>query len=154
MRDKIRAAWPDILTALAAGDLVSRTLARHDLKPTAVRLFREESSEANMQWENAREQSADAYMDKAIRTAETDVAPQDAAHARTRIDTYKWAARIRNPKLYGDRQNIQLDVRTVDLTRIISDANARLQAARVIEGVVVRPLLESGERAGSLSDLL
>lgn len=55
---------------------------------------------------------------------------RDAAHARTYIDTLKWAARIRNPAAYGDKQQIDMNVRTVDLTAIIQAANARLARAR------------------------
>jgi hypothetical protein len=63
-----------------------------------------------------------------------------------KVDTLKWAARIRNPRLYGDKAQLDVNVRTLDLTRIISDAQARLAASRIIEGHVIRaalPELES-----------
>jgi hypothetical protein len=53
-----------------------------------------------------------------------------AQHARTRIDTLKWAARVRNPRVYSEKQTVDLNVRSVDLTAIIRDANARLAQAR------------------------
>ncbi|HEY5636269.1 MAG TPA: hypothetical protein VIS77_05155, partial [Burkholderiales bacterium] len=74
----------------------------------------------------------------------------DPAHARMRVDTLKWAARIRNPRLYGDKAQLDVNVRTVDLTRIIEAANARLAAAQaaraghVVEGTLVRRALEGG----------
>jgi hypothetical protein len=67
---------------------------------------------------------------------------------RVHVDTLKWAARIRNPRAYSDKSSIDVNVRTVDLTRIISEANARLaarEAGRVIEGTVLPALLSRGE---------
>jgi hypothetical protein len=60
----------------------------------------------------------------------------DPAHARNAIDTLKWAAKTRNPKVYSDKAVIDMNIRTVDLTRIITEAAARLavhRAGRVIE---------------------
>ena len=60
----------------------------------------------------------------------------DSAHARTRIDTLKWAARLRNPRDYSDKAQLDVNVRTVDLTRIIEQANQRLAnapRARILE---------------------
>ena len=96
--------------------------------------------------------SADSFMDEALDIARGDLiigpvldasgSPKldrrgdpilirgDSAHARTRIDTLKWAARIRNPRLYGDKAQLDVNVKHVDLTRIIQEANARLAQAR------------------------
>lgn len=162
-RAKIAEAWPAILAELATGALVKSTLAKHGISPQECAAWRLENPDRQKEWETARELSADAFMDEALdiardpfemttRHPETGeelekplVTRIDAAHARTRIDTLKWAARIRNPRLYGDKQAIDLNVKTVDLTRIIQDANARLQAARqigrVVEGAVITQAL-------------
>lgn len=86
------------------------------------------------QWENAREASADSFYDEALELARDKTA--DPQQVRVHVDTLKWAARIRNPRTYGDKAQLDVNVRTVDLTRIIQDANARLaaqQAGRVID---------------------
>lgn len=150
-------AWPVVLAGLSAGRLVKDVLADAGISRGEINAFKRQYPERLAEWEDARDGSADAFMDEALEVARkpVDVIPQpngaaplivalDAAHARTRIDTLKWAARIRNPRLYGDKAQLDVNVRTVDLTRIIQDANARLaaaQAPRVIEGEVVRNLI-------------
>lgn len=137
-RERIRKAWPDVLAGLAAGELVRDVLARNGISIGEKRAFILGEPGAKEAWDEAREASADAFMDQALETANNPT--DDAAHARTRIDTLKWAARIRNPRLYGDKAQLDVNVRTVDLTRIIQDANARLAAAReprTIEGQVL-----------------
>jgi hypothetical protein len=146
--------WARILAALADGDLVKDTLAAAGIDRHVLRAYLSESARARTEWEQARERSADAFMDMALDCAMAETDKDHAAHARTRIDTLKWAARIRNPRLYGDKSTVDLNVRTVDLTRIIGDANARLAAARelgaIVQGQVIRPALE----APALEDLL
>ncbi len=148
-RRAIARTWPDILLRLAAGELIKDvrgTFTDYDL-----RAYRALEDGAQAQWDAARESSADAYMEEAMDCARSEISKELAQHARTRIDTLKWAARIRNPRLYGDRATVDLNVRTVDLTKIIGDANARLSAARVIEGSVVRQVLPA---PGELDALL
>jgi len=127
-RRAIADAWQSILDGIAAGGLVRDVLARHGVSRDALRCVLATEPGTREQWEQAREASADALFDAALETAyNTELEP---AHARTRVDTLKWAARIRNPKLYGDRSQLDVNVKTVDLTRIIQDANARLIASR------------------------
>lgn len=139
---RVREHWGDILRSLAEGELVGPLCARLDLKPEWLRAYRQWEPNARQEWELAREQSADAFAEKALSLAmnPVQVIPQegkeplimriDPANARNAIDTLKWAARIRNPRLYSDKNTLDINVKTVDLTRIISDANARLAAAR------------------------
>jgi len=141
-RERIVKAWPLILAGLASGQLVRDVLSAHQVSMDMKRAFILSEPSARSEWDEAREASADAFMDDALATAcDSDL---DPAHARVKVDTLKWAARIRNPRLYGDKAQLDVNVRTVDLTRIIQDANARLiasQAGRIIEGVIVRPAL-------------
>ena len=128
-----------------------------------IRAYRDASPQARTEWDSAREESADALFDEAMAIARNKGAPwldkdgkpvldkhdrpiiiaPDAALARTHVDTLKWAARIRNPRLYGDKAQLDVNVRTIDLTRIIEAANARLASARVIEAEVLAPKLEN-----------
>lgn len=155
-RAKIAQAWPQILEGLAAGELVRDVLKAQGFSAGELRCYRATTTGAQAEWEAAREDSADAFMDEAMGVARRvgrialdekgsviygkDGKPliirPDAAHARNMLDTLKWAARIRNPRLYGDRAQLDVNVKTLDLTRIISEANARLAGApraRVLE---------------------
>lgn len=114
--------------AVAAGDSIGDAckaagVSRHD-----VRHYRLANPEASREWDLAREQSADAYADRIAELAESPGA--DANQARVRIDAYKWLASKRNPRVYSDKQQVDVNVKTVDLTRIIEQANARLAASR------------------------
>ena len=138
-RDRIAQAWPEILDALATGGLVKSVLAKHNVSRPMLGAYLAGNPQLRVDWDTAREQSADAIFEDALETANN--RDLDYAFARNKIDTLKWAARIRNPRLYGDKAQLDVNVRTVDLTRIIQDANARLAAARaprVLEGTSVR----------------
>ena len=142
---RIAAAWPGVLNAIAAGELVRDALNSAAISRGMLRAYLAGDAGAKREWDEAREASADAFMDQALDVANNRT--DDATHARTRIDTLKWAARIRNPRLYGDKAQLDVNVRTIDLTRIIEAANARLaeaRAGRVIEHEPTqRELLES-----------
>lgn len=151
---RIARAWSDILADIAAGELVKEAHGKRNISRGEIRAFLARAPARRIEWDEAREASADAFADEALEVSRTPNTTQvEASDARTRIDTLKWAARIRNPRLYGDRNTVDLNVRTVDLTRIISDANARLEASkalgRVIEGEVIRQALPA-----ELGDLL
>lgn len=148
--EKLISAWPRLLAALADGELVKVMLAREGIDRNALRMFLSRYPERNAEWQRAKEDSAVAFMEEALEVARDpgDIARDDkgepiigkdgkpliialdSAHARTRIDTLKWAARLRNPREYSDKAQLDINVKTVDLTRIISEANARLAAGR------------------------
>jgi len=161
-RAAIRAAWPDFLARVAAGELIKDACTAHGFSVGEMRVYRTSEPGAQAQWDAAREESADAFVEEAMEVARTSNSTQvQAADARTRIDTLKWAARVRNPRAYSDKQTIDMNVRTVDLTRVIADARKRLEASRVIEGAVIRPAVAhrtephiTSESVPALSDLL
>lgn len=178
-RARITAAWPDILADIASGSLVKDAHNSRGFSRQQISAYILESAERRREWDEAREMSADAFYDEALEIARNPfeevkysatgellekplIIRADSAHARTRIDTLKWAARIRNPRQYSDKSSIDLNVKTVDLTAIIRDANARLAASqvtgRVIAGEVVRRTLDAPQHEDSpvleLSDLM
>ena len=147
---------------LAAGELVRDVLQRHQVTDTMKRAYLASEPGARAEWDEAREASADAYHDEAVAvargipyTGETGDA-RDANEKRLHVDTLKWAARVRNPRLYSDKATLDVNVRTVDLTRIISEAQARLEASRAIGGRVIEHgatrVLEIAERGGGGGD--
>lgn len=130
-RRRIARVWPDILGRLADGELIKDVLAHHGLSRYEVDAYKLEAPQRRVEWDTAREASADEYMDRAMQEAlRDDVTHLQASHIKTRIDTLKWAARIRNPRLYGDKAQLDVNVKTVDLTRIIEAANARVLAGQ------------------------
>lgn len=149
---RIAAAWPTILGAFADGALVRDTLNELGFTRGMLRAYLANSPQARTEWDLAREESAHALMEDALEVAYN--RKVDPAHSRVLVDTLKWAARIRNPKLYGDKAQLDVNVRTVDLTRIIQDANARLASsqARALGDVSDAVLVDTGRKA--LSDLL
>lgn len=135
---RIEAAWPDLLDQLAAGEVMAPHYARHGLTADQVRVWRVREDQRSKEWDAAREQSAEAYADRVAEIIDNTGA--DSGIARVKIDGLKWLASKRNPRVYSDKSQVDVNVRTVDLTRIIQDANARLAAARagrVIEGEVL-----------------
>lgn len=167
-RAKVRAAWSAILEGLSTGAFIRDLCKEHGLSEHVLRAYRNENAAADKEWMTAREASGDAFAERALDMAlnPAQVIPQedgkepvivklDPAYARNAIDTLKWAARIRNPRVYSDKSTVDLNVKSVDLTRIIADANARLAAARtlgqVVEGEVVRQSLAA---PAELEDLL
>lgn len=164
LESRIAAAWPEMCADIEAGSLVIKAIGKHGFTRQHITAFLGRNPGARREWDLAKEASAESFMDMALETAINPgttiwegpdgkpldkplVIAEDYQHARTRIDTYKWAARIRNPRSYSDKSSIDLNVKTVDLTAIIRDANARLiasqQAGRVIAGEVVRRALDA-----------
>jgi hypothetical protein len=140
---RIERAFPDLLDALAAGEVMAPHYAKAKVSADQVRVWRVAVPERLAAWDAARQQSADAYADMILDVANNH---KDSNSARVRIQALQWLAARRDPKVYADSSKITHEVRTVDLTAIILAANARLAAAqtgRVIDAEVVRPGLES-----------
>lgn len=134
-RQKVQAAFPEILQAIRDGARVDRTCAAHGLDRRDVWAYWSKDPKLRAAWYDAMKESADAFLDKAIDAAEN--AGKDAKAARVQLAAYQWIAEKRDPERYGQRVRNDINVKTIDLTRIIQDANARLIAAqqgRIIEG--------------------
>lgn len=140
---RIEQAWPDLLDALAAGEVMAPHYAKAKVSADQVRVWRLQDQERASAWDAAREQSADAYADMILDVANNH---KDSNSARVRIQALQWLAAKRNPRTYSDKAQLDVNVRTVDLTRIIEAANARLAAAqqgRVIDARPIVPELEN-----------
>jgi hypothetical protein len=130
-RATIAQAWPEIKARIAAGELIKNIIASLSISRTALFNFIGSDPQLRAEWTLAKEDSAASFMDMALEEAMADRTNLESAHIRTRIDTLKWAARIRNPQVYSDKAQLDVNVKTVDLTRIIEAANARVMG-RVI----------------------
>ncbi len=152
---RIEKAWPYLLDALAAGEVMAPVYKAAGLTADQVRVWRVAGGpERATEWDSAREQSADAYADRAVEVANNPGV--DSGIARVRLDALKWLASKRNPRQYSDKATLDVNVRTVDLTRIIEAANARLLAARQVGQIVEGEVLKAGAALAlpSLENLL
>jgi hypothetical protein len=70
--------------------------------PTLRRWLRN-NEEFRTQYAHAREASAEALELRMMDEAQTATDRDSAAAARVRVDTLKWIAAKRNPKVYGDK---------------------------------------------------
>lgn len=134
--------WPDLLNALETGESFGPILELAGIARGSLRAYRLENPERDKEWAMAREHGGDAYADKINEIANN--AMLDANSARVRIQAFQWLAAKRNPRVYNDKQSLDVNVRTVDLTAIILAANQRLAHARqgaLIEGELVTPSL-------------
>jgi hypothetical protein len=140
-RALIAPVWSNLCARLASGELVRDVLKAYSITSGQQRAYLRDAPGARQEWDDAREASADAYHDEAVTVARGDdvanlpegeraLRARDPQAARLLVDTLKWAARVRNPRVYSEKQTVDLNVRSVDLTAIIRDANARLAAAR------------------------
>lgn len=146
----IAAAWPAVCAEVAEGAHVGDTYKKHRFTRGQAAAFLASDIDARRRWEEAREQSADTFFDRMLALANSPKA--DPKSTRAEFEILKWIAGKRNPRYYGERAHLDLNVRTVDLTRIISDAQARLaaqRAGRLIDGEVVRAALPA-----TLADIL
>ena len=164
VRARVLAAFPDMCARLAAGELIKDVLASYGIERTALSRHILADPVARKVWDESRQASADAYFQEAMEVARNRSKDVDPQQARLHVDTLKWAARIRNPALYSDKSTVDVNVRTVDLTQIIRDANARLaaqQAGRIIDATYSSAGIEHGNAraqsalpAAILADLL
>lgn len=128
LRAKIAAAWPAVCAAVADGGHVGNTYAAHGFTRGQAAAFLASDPEARRAWEEAREQSADTFFDQMLDIANNP--GPDPKDARVRFDTLRWIAGKRNPRYYGEKAQLDVNVKTVDLTAVIAQANDRLARAR------------------------
>lgn len=136
-REKVRKAWPEILAALADGSPVQEVLKRHDLSRYILSAFMASEPDARNEWETAKEVSAEVLFDDLLQMASNRFADIEPTRARATMDSLKWLAAKRNPKVYSDRSQVDVTVKTIDLTRIIQEANKRLRDGRAVLSRVV-----------------
>ncbi len=135
---RIIGAWPELLDALETGRPFGPVLDAHKLARGHLRVYRMENPERDKEWSIAREYGADAFADQINETANNkDIEPN---HARVKIQALQWLAAKRNPRVYSDKTQMDVNVRTVDLTAIILAANARLAQARTPLTIEHEPL--------------
>jgi hypothetical protein len=61
-------------------------------------------------------------------------------HLRLKLDTRKWIACKFNPRIYGDKMNLDVTSTQISISAVLAEANKRV--ANFIEGEVVQPKVE------------
>lgn len=125
---RLTASWELLLQDVADGKPIQAAIRARGFSPDMVRAYKRDVANAREQWDDARQQSADAFADEILATI--DNSGMDPQHARVRVDALKWLAAKRNPRVYSERVDHNLTVRTVDLTKVIADARERVRARR------------------------
>ena len=136
---KVAAVWPDVLSRLRVGELVSVVAESYDLSRGDLWAYRNADPNLRGAWADAMLDSADALCEIALETASnTDI---DAKRAQVMCNMLMLVAEKRNPERYAQRSRHDINVKTLDLTPILQRAEARLAlaqaAGQVIEGVVL-----------------
>ena len=132
----IESDWIDILDAIADGQTIGDVCETKPYSRSAVYAFRRESPQlVRDSFHDAMKESAQADMDELRRTISNE--DLDPRHARNKINGLMWLIEKKDPDKYGQRVRADFNVKTLDLNKIIADANARLEAheALTIEGV-------------------
>jgi len=83
---------------------------------------------------HAREAQGDYFADKVVATADNCVADAvEIQKAKLQIDSYKWAAAKRKPKVYGDKQAVDLtsNGKTIDS---LTDDERTARLAALLDG--------------------
>jgi hypothetical protein len=127
--------WPAILQAIRDGARIDHTAASYGLVRADLWAYRNGKPDLVAAWYDAIKDSADAFVDQMVNVMAE--AEGNAKSARVKAGILQWIAEKRDPDRYGQRTRADINVKTVDLTAIIKDANARLAAAkdpRLIEG--------------------
>lgn len=98
-----------ICELLASGKPLTPAMTKeHGLPdPTTIYRWTEDNEAFRLEYTRARQYQAHVYADQIIELADT---AEDANLARIQVDTRKWYASKVLPKLYGDKQTIDVQV--------------------------------------------
>jgi len=130
---KIAAVWNDMLERYAAAQTLDQICKAYSLTRGQIRGYRETVPNARQEWNDARKESAQAYLDQLVEvTNNTDLDPR---RARVMIDSLRFLIERLDPDSFSPRTRAEITHKVIDLNQAIRDANLRLAAAR-------QPLLE------------
>ena len=131
LRARVESAWPELLARIAAGAELGDTLKALGLTRDAVRAYRYLVDKAEEQYQLARKESAAAMFEELRILAKTRSRDQvEAADKRAEMDIVRWMIMKLDPKNYSDKAQLDVNVKTMDLTDIVNNAAARLAAHR------------------------
>jgi hypothetical protein len=106
---------------MAKGEGLKPALDRMAIHPMDFANYIYDSPEAYDKYMRVRSMRTEIQVDDLVRIADEDPDPH---RARIRIDTRKWIASKMNPKLYGEKLDVNVN-QTVDIASILTEARAR-----------------------------
>ena len=114
----------DQICDLIARGMSLRAVCTSADMPSVSMVFRwmEQNSKFREQYAHAREEQADGFADEIIEIADNcPPVHEEIAKAKVRIDTRKWKAAKLAPKKYGDKLELDGDMRVKVETRSLED---------------------------------
>lgn len=126
-----------VLQLLVSGQPMTPAKLRENGLPSPATIYRwtEENETFLHQYTRARQFQAHVYADQTIELSDT---AEDAGIAKLQIDTRKWYASKIIPKLYGDKQLVDV---TTDIgataARVLMDLTQQAREAKAIEHNVI-----------------
>jgi hypothetical protein len=125
----------DICTHIAQGGSLVEW-CEPDERPgfSTITQWLREDEEFSAKYTHAREAQGDYFADKVVTTADNCVADAvEIQKAKLQIDSYKWAAAKRKPKVYGDKQAVDLtsNGKTIDS---LTDDERTARLAALLDG--------------------
>ena len=137
MRAKVAAAWPEILASVADGQRYREILARVGVSYACMCAWRAEDPERRRAWEDARKDSASAFIDRIVDlTNDSSAGLLDPARARVQLDSLKFIIEKLDPERYGQRTRVDVQ-HSVDIRPALERAARR--AARLRRIAVAEP---------------
>jgi hypothetical protein len=137
--EDIAQQWPQVLSDISEGaKTINQAVKDAGISRDDLRSFRRDWPGAEVDWKQAKEERADSLADEIHATLNN--SSLDPQYARVKIDALKWLASKFYPHFYNDKAQLDINVKTLDLTQIVNAAQVRLIAARaerVIEGTVI-----------------
>ena len=122
---------------LASGQPMTPTKMRENGLPDPKTVYRwvEDNEAFRLEYTRARQFQAHVYADQIIELAD---GAEDANLARIQVDTRKWYASKVIPKLYGDKQQVEV---TADIgataARVLMDLTQQARDAKAIDSRVI-----------------
>ena len=127
-RARIALAWDDLLALVANGKTMAFILKAHPFTVTQIRGYRELIPGARQEWNDARKESAQAFLDQLMEVANNpDI---DPPRARVQIDSLRFLIERLDPDSFSPRTRAEITHKVIDLNQAIRDANLRLAQSR------------------------
>lgn len=111
----------EVITSVSNGSTLTAALKLHGVTRESFRKYIERDFQALGEYMAARRDAADLRAEEILEIADTD---PDPLRARNRIDARKWYASKLDPKVYGERIDVNVQQR-VDLTSVLDEARKR-----------------------------
>lgn len=137
-----------LLEHIEAGDTLKTSIKAAGTSWRVLSLYMAQDVAAASRYARARTVSADFYADKAQQAVEAATDKDDAVVAKIQADVYRWRAGVANPRVYGDK----LDVESKGELVIRVERVAMPLPTATLTEVLTPHLLSSGDFTQRITD--